>query len=301
MNETKRIWKPSPTAILNPRLDINFKAIFTQETEGSKIALKSFLSAALGRTVAKVQLDPNEPPAETQSDMQMSFDVNVTFEDGEKASIEMQGREQDYDYAARCEVEAARLLNNAAKKGCEWDVEKAYQISVLNFHYKRGDKSEMSWYIMRDKNGCELAGRLNVIYIDLLTIKALVGTPAEKLTPLQKWGMYFSYADDESKADYIRQIADSERGIMEATTIIERMSEEDAAFFREFSRDKAMRDYNAGISAAVKKGIHKNSIETATNFLKMNVGTPEQIAQCVKLPLEQVLELQKSLTTPTEA
>ena len=37
--------------ILNPRLDPNFKAIFTQNTQASKIALKSFLSAAIGRDV----------------------------------------------------------------------------------------------------------------------------------------------------------------------------------------------------------------------------------------------------------
>lgn len=41
-------------------------------------------------------------------------------------------------------------MNNAAKKkGCEWSVEKVCQISALNFHYKRGDKNEMSWYIMK--------------------------------------------------------------------------------------------------------------------------------------------------------
>ena len=89
MSESKRIWKPSPTAILNPRIDINFKAIFTQETEGSKIALKSFLAAALGRQVAEVRLAPNEPPSDAPSNMQMSFDVNVKFEDGEKAAIEI--------------------------------------------------------------------------------------------------------------------------------------------------------------------------------------------------------------------
>lgn len=169
----------------------------------------------------------------------------------------------------------------------------------------------MSWYIMKDANGCELSSRLNVIYIDLLTIKALVGTPVEKLTPLQKWGMYFSYADDEKKADYIGQIANSERGIMEATTIIKRMSEEDAAFFREFSRDKAMRDYNAGMSAAAKKGLEQGmqqglkqgiqqglrqkAVETATNLLKMNILSPEQIAQAAGLTLEEVLELQKEI------
>ncbi|MBR5097455.1 MAG: PD-(D/E)XK nuclease family transposase [Treponema sp.] len=256
MDETKKTWKPYPTAILNPRLDINFKAIFTQDTEGAKIALKSFLSATLGRQVTEVKLEPNEPAAETTTDMQMAFDIAVTFDNGERAAIEMQGREYDYDYATRGEIEAARMLNNNAKKGGEWSAEKVYQISVLNFH-KSADKSEMSWYTMKDKNGYGLADRLNVIFIDLLTIKELVGTPVEKLTPLQKWGMYFSYADDESKTDYISQIGKSERGIMEATTIIKTMSEEDAAFFRELSRDKALRDYNARMSAATKKGLEK--------------------------------------------
>ncbi|MBR5966904.1 MAG: Rpn family recombination-promoting nuclease/putative transposase [Treponema sp.] len=309
MDEQKKTWKPSPTAILNPRLDINFKAIFTQDTEGAKIALKSFLSAAIGRQVAEVTLGPNEPAAESLTDAQISFDVNVTFDSGEKASIEMQGREYDYDYSARSEIEAARLLNNNAKKGTEWNVEKVYQISVLNFHYKNGDKSEMSWYTMKDKNGCPLADRLNVIYIDLLTIKRLVGTPVEKLTPLQKWGMYFSYADDESKTGYIGQIGNNERGIMEATTIIKTMSEDDAAFFREFSRDKAIRDYNAGISAAKRKGLeegleqgaHQKAVEAATNMFAKKYPI-EDIVEITGLPLDQVLAIKAQLAAqPAQA
>lgn len=67
------------------------------------------------------------------TDAQISFDVNVTFDSGEKASIEMQGREYDYDYSARSEIEAARLLNNNAKKGTEWNERK------------------MSWYCQRSQ------------------------------------------------------------------------------------------------------------------------------------------------------
>ena len=136
-------YRPSPTAILNPRLDVNFKAMFTQDTEGSQIALKSFLSSVLGRSITEASLTANEPPADTPSQMQMAFDVSVKFDDGEKASIEMQGRDREYDYAVRSEVQAARLLNNNAKRGDEWKAEKVYQISVLNFHFKNGDKSEM--------------------------------------------------------------------------------------------------------------------------------------------------------------
>ena len=85
----KQTLRPWPTAILNPRLDPNFKAIFTQETKESDTALQSFLSSVLGRNVKKVKLTSNEPPGDNPTQMQMSFDVAVTFEDGEKASIEM--------------------------------------------------------------------------------------------------------------------------------------------------------------------------------------------------------------------
>ncbi|MBO7121650.1 MAG: hypothetical protein J6V90_00020, partial [Treponema sp.] len=102
-----------------------------------------------------------------------------------------------------------------------------------------------------------LADRLNVIFIDLLTIKRLVGTPVESLTPLQKWGLFFSYADDESKAEYVRQIAKSEEGIMEADRIAQRMSEDDANWFRQNSIDIGRRDYYSGIAAATEKGLKK--------------------------------------------
>ena len=89
MSNQKLMGRPSPTAILNPRLDVNFKALFTQGTKESDTALQSFISAAIGRKIKSLKLDPNEPPADTPSQMQMSFDVAVTFDDGEKADIEM--------------------------------------------------------------------------------------------------------------------------------------------------------------------------------------------------------------------
>ena len=304
MEKQKQTLRPTPTAILNPRLDVNFKALFTQGTKESDAALQSFISAAVGRKIKSLKLDPNEPAADTPSQLQMSFDVAVTFDDGEKASIEMQGRDREYNYASRSEIQAARLLNNNAKKGGEWQVNKVYQISVLNFHFTKGDKSEMSWYTMKDDKGNGLADKLNVIFIDLLTIKRLVGTPVERLTPLQKWGLFFSYADDESKTEYVCQIAKSEEGIMEADRIAQRMSEEDANWFRQNSIDIARRDRNAELSAYREKGLaegaRRNAVENARNALAMNL-TAEQAAQITGLPLEQVLDLQKELAAPASA
>ena len=122
--------RPSPTAILNPRCDPIFKAIFTQGTEKSNFALKDLISSLLGRRISEMELLPNEEPVEILDEKQMSFDVNVTFDDGEKAELEMQGRNQDYDYASRAEIHAAKLLSSSNKRGSSYDAPN------LSFHHK---------------------------------------------------------------------------------------------------------------------------------------------------------------------
>ena len=59
-------------------------------------------------------------------------------------------------------------------------------------------------------------------------------------------------------------------------------------------------DYDTDIEVqreeAREEGAENAKIEAAQNLLKMNLGTPEQIAQASGLSLEKVLELQKELT-----
>ena len=304
--QNKQTLRPTPTALLNPRLDPNFKAIFTQETKGSYTALQSFLSSVLGRKIKNVKLTANEPVVDMEDQMQMSFDVSVVFDNGEKASIEMQGRSQNYNYETRSEIQVARLLNNNAKKSEEWKSEKVYQISVLDFHLPEHDKNEITWYNMRDESGQVLSGHLNVIFIDLLVIKKLIGKPVEELTALQKWGLYLSYADDERYTDYIKKLTNSEEGIMEADLIIGKMSEDDANWFRQNSIDIARRDRNTiihnaeqlglqrGLQKGIKKGIKKGiiqgeqqkAIEDAKKLLADGKYTAEEISSLLGIPVE---------------
>ena len=50
-----------------------------------------------------------------------------------------------------------------------------------------------------------------------------------------------------------------------------------------------------GRAEGLKRGVHENAIANAKNFLRMNLGSPEQIAQGTGLPLEQVLALKEEL------
>ena len=45
----------------------------------------------------------------------------------------------------------------------------------------------------------------------------------------------------------------------------------------------------------------QNAIANAKNFLRMNLGSPEQIAQGTSLPLEQVIALKEELSHETVA
>ncbi len=50
-----------------------------------------------------------------------------------------------------------------------------------------------------------------------------------------------------------------------------------------------------------EEGREEKAVEDARNLIKLNLGNPEQIAQAVGLPLEQVLELQKEFAQPAPA
>ena len=69
----------------------------------------------------------------------------------------------------------------------------------------------------------------------------------------------------------------------------------------EYDAEEVMRDIREegreiGIEEGITRGAQQKAVEAAMNLLKMNLGTPEQIAEAEGLPLEHVLELKSNLT-----
>lgn len=65
--------------------------------------------------------------------------------------------------------------------------------------------------------------------------------------------------------------------------------------FMEWERQRAY-DFDDGKQEGLKEGAQKKAEEAAINLIKMNILSPEQIAQAQGLPLEKILELKKSIT-----
>ena len=206
----------------------------------------------------------------------------------------MQAWKENYDYGVRAEIQSARLLNNNAKKGDEWDSPKIYLISVLNFHYGKDDNKEMAWYTMKNQTGDRLADRLNIILIDLKTIRKMFGTPINELTPVEKWGLFFCYVDKEEYADYISQLVRSEKGIMAAENTVKYMSEADDNWFVQNSRFIAERDKNTQIRNAERRGreqgmlegAQQKAIENARKLLADGKYTAKEISELLQIPID---------------
>ena len=61
----------------------------------------------------------------------------------------------------------------------------------------------------------------------------------------------------------------------------------------EAGREKGLEQ---GVEKGLEQGAENKAVEASINLLKMNVLTPQQIAQAEGLPLEKVLQLQAQLS-----
>ena len=298
-NEEEYVSQMKTGALLNPRIDSSFKALFTQPTEESRCALHSFLEAATERKITKFELQPNDAPADFIGQRGVSYDILCEFDDGVSADIEMQAFNQEYDYGKRAEYQVARLETTYLKKGDSWDKAPiVYQVTVMDFNYnskndidKKLQKSPVSRYAMRTKDGRELSNSLNVIFIELTKTSGLEDT-LDTNTALENWALFLKEADNPNKKDVIQKLTDKEAGLMNATKSLKSISANRDLWIAQYRQELNERDRLSSINAAMNKGRLEAIYEAARNFLKMGLP-PEQVAKGVGLPVSDILKLLK--------
>ena len=273
-------------ALLNPRSDPTFKALFTSKTKESREALHSFLEAATERKINKIALRPNDSTQDYNGQRDVSYDILCEFDDGLSADIEMQAFDQNYDYGKRAEYQVARLETTYLKKGDNW--EKApivYQISVLDFKYDPNTNKVVSRYAMRTKDGRELSNSLNVIFIDL-TNSSELEEKIETNTALENWAIFLKNADNPQKRDIITKLTDKEAGLMNASKSLSNISSDRDMWIAQYRQEMRERDQRSRISAA----IHKKVIETAKNALALNLSV-NQVSKITGLSVDEIAKL----------
>ncbi len=304
-------------ALLNPRIDSTFKALFTQPTQDSREALHAFLEAATERKIKSFELTATDAPVEFGGQRNVNYDIACIFDDGLSAEIEMQAFNQKYDYGKRAEYQVARLETTYLKKGETWEkAPTVYQISILDFNYAPKSSSEkndanikktesecspVSRYSMRTKDGKELSNSLNIVFVELPKVQQLEQS-LETNTSLENWAIFLKEADDPEKTSVIQKLTQKEAGLMQAKNSLSSISVNQDLWIAQYHQELKERDYISGLAAAKiegigigrAEGILDTKIETARNYLKLGL-TAEQVAVGSGLPLEKVRKIAATL------
>ena len=272
-------------ALLNPRVDSTFKALFTQPTPESRGALHSFLEASTERKIASFELTANNAPSNFSGQRDVSYDIQCIFDDGMAADIEMQAFSQKYDYGKRAEYQVSRLETTYLKKGDGWEkAPSVYQITVLDFIYSEDSTEAVSRYAMRTKDGRELSNSLNIIFIELPKVLHLEES-IESNSLLENWALFLKEADNPSKSNLIRKLTDKEAGLMQAQKSLSSISADRDLWIAQFRQEIAERDKISSLNAARKEGLAQGIEQGMAKGMKqgmakgMKQGIAKGIAQ----------------------
>ena len=295
LSEQEYLAQMKSGALLNPRIDSTFKALFTQPTEESQNALHSFLEAATERKIRSVELTANEPPESFVGQRGVSYDILCIFDDGQSADLEMMSFNQKYDYGKRAEYQVSRLETTYLKKGDTWEkAPKVYQITVLDFVYDKTSTDVVSRYAMRTEGNRKLTDNLNVIFIELPKVIGLEDK-IEQNTALENWALFLKDADNPEKTGVIKKLTEREAGLMNAKQSLSSISANQDLWVEQFRQEMFERDYRSGLSAAKEEGRSEAKLDDARKMILKNIGTIEQIAEVTDLPLETVQKLAEKL------
>ena len=307
LSEDEYLAQMKQGALLNPRIDSTFKALFTQPTEESRNALHSFLEAATERKIKSVELTANEAPIAFEKQRGVSYDILCIFDDGQPANIEMMAFNQFYDYGKRAEYQVSRLETTYLRKGDSWEkAPKVYQITVLDFVFDKTSAEPVSRYAMRTTDNRELSNTLNVIFIELPKVIKLESS-IEKNSSLENWAIFLKEADNPKKTRIIQKLTETEAGLMNAKQSLSSISANQDLWVQQFRQEMFERDYRSGMSAAenrghelgLKEGISVGKehakLEAARNMLLKKLGTIEQIAEVTGLSEEKIKKLAEKL------
>ena len=286
-------------ALLNPRIDSTFKALFTQDTPESKAALHSFLEAATESKIATIELKPNDAPLLFDGQRRVSYDILCTLDDGQHVNIEMQAFKQAYDYGARAEHQVSRLEISGLKKGDSWKkAPKVYQISVLDFVYKNDTKNGtrntgINHFCMQTVNGKHLADLLNIVFIELPLLSAKEATIKEN-TALENWGIFLKEADNPLKQDLIKELTKKEAGLMSAQQTLSSISANRDLWLEEYRQEVFERDrisnieegeergfklgLQRGIEQGIQRGIQQGLVTLAKKYMASGHSAEEAAA-----------------------
>ena len=310
--ELKRMAKENaaqgkPLCILD---DLVFKAMLTQDTEDSREAIRCLLSACTHRQITDVRIVNNELLPVHLDAKTARLDVNVTFNDGEVADLEMQIGKSDDDLGMRSALYSAMLLSAQSKKGNLYKtIKRVYQIFFLNcVLYPQSSKLPRRYHLLEDSEHDKLTDIIEIIYYEMpkleQRVRDILGGKirTKTLSDEEKWCIYMKYRHEADKKSLITELCHEETGIMRTEKALSKVDRDFAKYMREMNivknrMDRASEKYYArqeglteGKAEGRVEGLAEASLEIAQKMKAMGDST-EKIHEITGLTIETIQTL----------
>ncbi|MDR0442312.1 MAG: Rpn family recombination-promoting nuclease/putative transposase [Treponema sp.] len=225
--------------------DVVFKIMLTSDSEDSREALRSLLSACTKREVSKVKVLNNELlPAHLAAKFPR-LDVHVTFNDGESADMEMQIGESDDNLKKRAAFYSAMLISGQSKRGEPYDkIKRVYQIFFLNtVLFPHSDKIPRRYCYIEKEEHDILTDITEIIFYEMpkleRKVRDFLSGSAEMLLPDdEKWCMFMKYWHEERAAPLIEKLYNEEEGIMRAGSALTKVDRDYIKFAKHMAEEK---------------------------------------------------------------
>ncbi|GHV24335.1 hypothetical protein FACS189498_1320 [Spirochaetia bacterium] len=250
---------------LNILQDIVFKDVFSADNEDSRAALRSLLSSIIHREVSRAEVKNAELLPEYLTGKAARLDIHVTFNDGEAADLEMQMDVSGDNLKNRAAFYAARLLSGQAEKGEFYgQMKRVYQVFFLDgVLFPESPRFSRRFCLMDKEEHEDLSDLVEIIFYELPKLEDLANRylegrkgkeRLEDLSAEEKWCIFLKYKKEKAAAGLIAELCREEEGIMRAEQAISKVSRDYNEWAVALYKDKAERDYLAGMAYARYKG-----------------------------------------------
>jgi predicted transposase/invertase (TIGR01784 family) len=287
--------KAAESKPLSVMKDAVFKAMLTMDTDDSREALKSLLSACVRREVSAAQVVNNDAVVAHLGAKALRLDVNVVFNDGEAANLEMQVGKTDDDLRNRATLSATMLLAAQSRKGRPYrEIKRVYQIFFLNCNlYPHSDKLPRRYSFFEEEEHDRLTEMVEIILYEMPKLERkmrdyLAGkTGPETLSEEEKWCIYMKYRHIKRAQPLIRELCRKEEGIMHAERTLIKIDRDYINYIGKMNILKNEMDLAQRIYNIEQKAQTKEKLKIARKM--KNAGHPlSEIAEFTDLSNETI-------------
>jgi len=285
-----------PLAITDDRV---FKAMFSANNTDSNEALRSLLSACTHREISEVQVTKNELiPAHLGAKVPR-LDVNVTFNDGELANLEMQVSSSDDNIKDRAAFLTAMLQASQPSRGKKYrGIKRVYQIFFLDCElFPHSDKLPRRYSYREELENDRLTEMTEIILYEMPKMEQKVQKIIDgkldiiDLPEDEKWCIYMRYRHDEKVSGLIRQLYEKEKGIMFAERAVKNgISRDYERAIKRMIRIKYEMDRDQYADYLKREGQSEKALEIARKMREMG-DSDEKICAATGLSFETIEQM----------